>query len=118
MDQSSLHQFRDLNHLDLKLLVAKHRAGGPIGRSAQIGCGDGRQASVLHALVCRTRSVTDIIGVGFSDGLVLLDCGIEAAEVRVAGPGVGAGLQDGTLAIIRSKRIMSGMRHLPVRSLA
>jgi hypothetical protein len=85
-----------------------------IGRSTQAGPGAGIEVGVPHAVVRRTRPVTDLIEISPPGGLPRSAEGIEVVEGRVAGFGVGAGLQEGTLAISRSRRRRSGMGQLLV----
>jgi hypothetical protein len=85
-----------------------------IGRSTQAGRGAGIEGGVPHAVARRTRPVTDLIKISPPGGLPRSAEGIEVEEGRVAGPGVGAGLQDGTLANSRSRRMRSGMGQLLV----
>ena len=94
--------------------VAKRRVTTPIGRSTQARPGVRIEVGVPHAVARRTRPITEIIEVGIPDGLPRPSEGIEAVEGRVAGLGVGSGLHEGTLAISRSRRMRSGMRHLLV----
>jgi hypothetical protein len=85
-----------------------------IGRSTQAGPGAGIEVGVPHAIARRTRPVTDLVKVSLPGGLPRSAEGIEVVEGRVAGPVAGAGLQEGTLAISRSRRMRSGMGHLLV----
>lgn len=84
------------------------------GRSTQAGPEAGIEVGVPHAVARRTRSVTDLLNSSSPGRLPRSAEGIEVEEGRVAGFGVGAGLQEGTLAISRSRRIRSGMGHLLV----
>ena len=86
-----------------------------IGRSTQAGPEAGIEVGVPHAVARRTRPVTDLIKVSPPGGLPRSAEGTEVVEGRVAGPGVGAGLQEGTLAISRSRRMRSGMGQLLIR---
>ena len=65
-------------------------------------------------VVRRTRPVTDLIEISPPGGLPRSAEGIEVVEGRVAGFGVGAGLQEGTLEISKSRRMRSGMGQLLV----
>jgi hypothetical protein len=85
------------------------------GGSTQAGPGVGIKVGVPHAVARRTRPVTDLIKISPPGGLPRSAEGIEVEEGRVAGLGVGAGLQEGTLAISRSRRMRSGMGQLLVR---
>ena len=85
------------------------------GRSTQAGPEAGIEVGVRHAVARRTRPVTDLIKGSPPGGLPRSAEGIEVEEGRVAGLGVGAGLQEGTLAIRRSRRMRSGMGQLLVR---
>ncbi len=85
-----------------------------IGRSTQAGPGAGIEVVVPHAVARRTRPVTDRIEISPPGGLLRSVEGIEVVEGRVAGLGVGAGLQEGTLANSRSRRMRSGMGQLLV----
>jgi hypothetical protein len=87
-----------------------------IGRSTQAGPGAGIEVGVPHAVARRTRPVTDRIEIKISPpgGLPRSAEGIEVVEGRVAGLGVGAGLQEGSLANSRSRRMRSGMGQLLV----
>ena len=94
--------------------VAKHGVTTLIGRSTHAGRGAGTEVGVPHAVARRTRPITEIIEVSLPGGLPRSAEGIEVVEDRVAGLGAGAGLHEGTLAISRSRRMRSGMRHLLV----
>ena len=83
-----------------------------IGRSTQAGPGAGIEAGVPQAVVRRTRPVTDLIEISPPGGLPRSAEGIEVVEGRVAGLGAGAGLQEGTLEISKSRRMRSGMGQL------
>jgi hypothetical protein len=86
-----------------------------IGRSTQAGPGAGIEVVVPHAVARRTRPVTDRTEISPPGGLLRSVEGIEVVvEGRVAGLGVGAGLQEGTLANSRSRRMRSGMGQLLV----
>lgn len=94
--------------------VAKHGVTTLIGRSTHAGRGSGIEVGVPHAVARRTRPITKITEVSLPGGLPRSAEGIEVVEDRVAGLGAGAGLHEGTLAISRSRRMRSGMRHLLV----
>jgi hypothetical protein len=96
------------------LPVTQGHAGTSMRQPVHARCGTGIPVGVLHTVARRTRSITKTMEVGFAGGLPRSESGIAAVEVRVAGPGVGAGLHAGTLAIIRSSKMRSGIRHLPV----
>jgi hypothetical protein len=83
-------------------------------RSTQARPEAGIEVGVPHAVARRTRPVTDLVKVSLPGGLPRSAEGIEVEEGRVAGPGAGAGLQEGTLAISRSRRLRSGMGQLLV----
>ena len=85
------------------------------GRSTQAGPEAGIEVGVRHAAARRTRPVTDLIKGSPPGGLPRSAEGIEVEEGRVAGLGVGAGLQEGTLGISRRRRMRSGMGQLLVR---
>ena len=85
-----------------------------IGRSTQAGPEAGIEVGVPHAVARRTRPVTDLIEVSPPGGLPRSAEGIEVVEGRVAGLGVGAGLQEGSLANSRNRRMRSGMGQLLV----
>ena len=85
-----------------------------IGRPTQAGPGAGIEVVVPHAVARRTRPVTDRIEISPPGGLLRSVEGIEVVEGRVAGLGVGAGLQEGTLANSRTRRMRSGMWQLLV----
>ena len=85
------------------------------GRSTQAGPEAGIEFGVRHAVARCARPVTDLIKGSPPGGLPRSAEGIEVEEGRVAGLGVGAGLQEGTLGISRSRRMRSGMGQLLVR---
>ena len=84
------------------------------GRSTQAGPEAGIEFGVRHAVARCARPVTDLIKGSPPGGLPRSAEGTDVVEGRVAGPVAGAGLQEGTLAISRSRRMRSGMGHLLV----
>ena len=85
-----------------------------IGRSTQASPGAGIEVDAPHTVARRTRPVTDLVKVSVPGELPRSAEGTDVVEGRVAGPVAGAGLQEGTLAISRSRRTRSGMGHLLV----
>jgi hypothetical protein len=67
------------------------------GRSTQAGPEAGIEVGVPRAVARRTRPVTDLIKISPPGGLPRSAEGIEVEEGRVAGLGVGAGLQEGSM---------------------
>ena len=85
-----------------------------ICRSTHASPGAGIEVDVPHAVARRTRPVTDLVKVNLPGELPRSAEGTDVVEGRVAGPVAGDGLQEGTLAIRRSRRTRSGMGHLLV----